>query len=246
MRQLIKSALLVAAVCVGAGPVMADYYAGRCYWNRISGYYAGSGGEFTISNDGGPTLNLSTSAYSTLTKNKSGNPPSFQTFCVEGGEYVDQPMDVWVSTTAAAGGPGSHAIWGSMQSSGGDDLDPRTAFLYTKFATGTLQTYYYDATYNGGNVYTSRSAAADALQQAIWYIEGEGGSLNAFVTMANNAIASGGEWENRGIGDVRVLNMYTTAGALAQDQLYLIPAPGAVLLGLLGFSLIGWVKRRFA
>ncbi len=31
-----------------------------------------------------------------------------------------------------------------------------------------------------------------------------------------------------------------------QDFLVQIPIPGAALLGLLGFSLIGWIKRRFA
>ena len=113
-------------------------------WDRKDGYYAGQGGEFTIWGSG---LLLSNSAYadsttSGLAWDSKGGPESFQTFCLEMGERIYEPMRIWVSEEAAGpdsddNGPGSHAWYGGVLSFG-DDLDPMTAYLYTKFATGTL------------------------------------------------------------------------------------------------------------
>ncbi len=49
---------------------------------------------------------------------------------------------------------------------GGDPLDPRTAYLYTKFVSGTLAGYDYTPS-------TGRIFSAKALQDVIWYIEDE-------------------------------------------------------------------------
>ena len=54
-----------------------------------------------------------------------------------------------------------------------------------------------------------RIASAEALQNAIWWIEGEGGSnagqAGLWITEAQDAIDLG-DWS--GIGNVRVLNMW--------------------------------------
>lgn len=232
-----KPILMFAAMVLLAAPALADYSGGQVYWDRLSGYYAGNGGEFTIRSDGPPGLLLSNSAYDAEARGKGGYAESFQTFCVERGEYVAKPMQITVSTTfidesdGSVTGDGSHAVKGGL--SYGDNLNPETAYLYTKFATGTLTGYNYGA---------GRSASAGALQAAIWYFEGEGSNPgNSFVTLANAAVASGA-WS--GIGDVRVLNMYTLSGGLAQDQLYLVPAPAGVLLGVIGLALVGWARER--
>ena len=251
MKKIIVMTI-VAVLVLSAGSVLADYYGGRMNYARVTGY-AGTtgGGEFTLYPVPGHPY-LDNSAYSTLTKNIGGYANSFQTFCVEMYEYTEHPMDIWVSTTEVdettgnlTGNPGSHAILGGKNGAGnwnlGDNLDPMTAYLYTHFAYGTLAGYIY--TPGPGRV-----ASATALQDAIWYIENEkGGPLTgqalAFYNAAKNAVDSG-SWT--GIGQVRVLNMYTVSGGvkLRQDMLW-VPAPAAIILGLMGLSAVGlWMRRR--
>jgi len=249
-----KVILMVAAIVLLAAPALADYSAGTTDVTRIKDYYDPNygGGEFTLYNNG-----LDTNAYSVKTKDINTPANSFQTFCVETHEYIMPPyygVEMDVSTTnvneatGAVTGPGSHSIaGGNWDKNGvplGDNLDARTAYLYTKFATGTLTGY----DYTPG---PKRQASAADLQKAIWFIENEtGGVNNGFVALANDATTVGGEtdeWVGRGIGNVRVLNLYTESTRVErQDQLYLIPAPAAIGLGILGLGLVGWYMRRFA
>jgi len=230
---------------------MADYYGGQVNYNRIGGYYSGNGGEFTLSSDGGPGLLLDLSGYAAETKNQTGSTtiPSFQTFCVERTEYIESPMEIWVSTTSTTSsvdGSGSHAIYGSAAPLG-DDLDPMTAYLYTEFATGTLAGLGYD--YTG----TTRAVSAGALQNVIWGIEGEFGvwtpAAGLETDFYNAAFAAvNASWT--GIGGVRILNSWVPGhrgegGYEKQDQLYLVPVPAAVLLGMLGLSVAGVKLRKF-
>lgn len=236
-----NSKIVICLLCLfAAAPAMADLYVGSADLTRVNGYYSGRGGEFTLYN-----TSLSTLGYSSDTKNVYGGEYSFQTFCVETDEYVLPPYEVeaWVSTS---GPTGSQARLGGYNTNSGDPLDPRTAYLYTKFATGTLAGYDYDG--------SGRSSSADDLQKAIWFIEGElWGVENDFVDLANDAITGGGstdEWIGVGIGNVRVLNMYawnslTSTWDPKQDMLYLVPVPGAVMLGVLGLGVAGWKLRRF-
>ena len=169
----------------------------------------GSGGEFKITPQTG---------FAGLTGLAADlSPSSFQSFCLEAGENVTmgQLYSVVINTGAMNGGVG-----------GFDPLDERTAFLYTKFRNGTLSLYDYDG---------DRDGSAGALQKAIWFIEGEsGGQHNAYVALANAAVAVGGEWYGMGIGNVRVLNLTKSNGDRAQDQLTIIPAPGTALLAIGG------------
>lgn len=151
---------------------------------------------------------------------------SFESFCVEVSENFS-PGSTYlavINTGAVAG----------SEPGGFDPLDERTAFLYTLFRAGTLPGFDYSP--------AGRQASTGDLQAAIWYLEGESnGANNSFVALADAAVSSG-DWS--GIHDVRVLNIYDGDGVFHQDQLTLIPVPGAGLaMSLAGLAASGRRRR---
>lgn len=266
MKQKVVAALVALTIC--AVPALADFSVGSVMVDRVDGYFSGSGGEFTLTFSSASSL-LSTGGYSaapTQTKNVYVNPGtgamydpygstaqywdgptpdrSFQTFCLETNEYVSPPHLVEQVILNTSGITGSQAVKGGTLLYGGpnpDPLDPMTAYLYTKFATGTLTGYTY--------VGAGRAADAGELQNAIWFIEQEiGGMLSGkalqWYNEASTAVSSGA-WV--GIGNVRVLNLYdNTLVTARQDMLYLVPVPGAALLGFLGLGWAGMKLRKVA
>jgi hypothetical protein len=241
MKKTIFTIIICASITTSVLADPIDYTngvvqdGGRGNITRLGGYYMGSGGEFTLY---GNLLELSRDVYASSTKDKFGN-NSFQTFCLESNEYTHNPVDVFVSQSFVNGDPGSHAYRGGANTSPGnygDDLDARTAYLYDQFAKGVLSDY--DYTPGSG-----RRASAGALQNAIWWIEGElaskpGGQAGDWI---DEAEAAG--WT--GIGNVRVLQLVYERASIKyrQDFIYVTPVPGAVLLGMLGLAVAG-VKLR--
>ena len=261
---MIRRLIFITVVCVFvSAPALADPTHGTlglgsiAQMTRVGGYYSGTGGEFTLFDPGAGNWQLDASkGYASSTYGLlSGHPESFQTFCIEKDEYsyYNEWFDVWVSLDNKDGTiPGSHAWGGGVnvpatpEAAQGDDLDPKTAYLYNEFARGTLSSYEYTAG-------PGRVASAAELQEAIWSIEQEIGPANGqaatWITEAAAAVAPGGTWYERwgegSIGYVRVLQN-SNVKQYRQDFLYVVPVPAAVLLGILGLGVAGWRLRKFA
>ena len=145
---------------------------------------------------------------------------TFKTFCIEHNENIG------LGTTynySVSGG----AIQGGVSGGNPDPISLGTAYLYSQFRAGTLSGYS-----------SASSTDQSNLQDAFWMLEGEltyNGS-NVYIAAAKAAlsktdaqiVADGG-----GIYGVMAMNVTTTSGGIAQDQLILVP-DGGMTLAMLG------------
>ena len=166
-----------------------------------------------------------------LYNNGAVTPKLFESFCVEHTEYIT----LGPSHGYYIGGISNAAIKGGTSTS--DTLDTKTAYLFQNWYDGNLKIGY-----------LNNNTDANALQNAIWYIEGEISSLptgratdyyNEAVTYANGSLYG-----------VQVLNMYSSYNSstgeysgLAQDQL-VVPEPGILILLGIAMSAIGAASWR--
>lgn len=165
----------------------------------------------------------------------------FGTFCIEKNEYFSNGgvYDVVLNDRAIGGGV-------STPTPGYDIISQGTAFLYTQFATGMLSASYYGSSTN-----------AAALQDLIWYLEGEQNSWGAGTYNSLLLAQFGANWAVDAKADyagsaVKVMNLTSNQGQTRnQDQLVYVgvrvPDGGssAMLLGLglFGLALINRKKR---
>jgi len=168
----------------------------------------------------------------------------FQTFCIEHGESFSPGTTYNVTL-------GNNAMYGHTGAPNGTPVTLGTAWLYSQFAAGTLETITgtdYRYTYGSG-----RSTDAGALQQAIWYFQGEtGGVNNVWAQAANSAVSNMGKnaW-NAANGEFGVKALNLGDPGRVQDQLVMtaVPEPATIIAGALlllpfGASALRIIRRN--
>lgn len=207
-------------------------------------FNVGTGGEFSIKIT--KPLGVQLGNYDAETKRFWDENPAnrtdgtFQSFCIERGIEL-RPNTVYDATV-------SQSIT-TVAPNGNTSLTLATAWLYMKFATGTLPGYPYTP-------YAARTLANGAgdLQNALWTLMGFVAPASPYVAVANAAVTLLGLTPgdaNNGYFPVAVLNL-TQAGDNGgrldrQDILILTGVPdGGLTLSLLGMGLasLGFFSRR--
>jgi hypothetical protein len=212
-------------------------------YNGYGPYQTGVGGEFTFRMSAADSGLLS--GYSTTSSRQTANfvsGCSFQTFCVEGPEYI------YANATYTA-------ELGHITQYGNVALTRGAAWLYSQFAQGCLAGYNYTG---------DRHLTAGLLQNAIWAFMGQEGLnfdwTNPFEAAARAAIGEAALDSEAAVGEggVYVLSLWSEGPDgrrnPAQDQLIYAPNVNANLTGVpdggttamllgMGFSAVAVIRR---
>jgi hypothetical protein len=262
LRRVLFSAAALAVAAL-TGSALAD---GRVTITDATGVYNGSdgsGGAFTVTRATPGTGNQNNGDYNGLYggnrvdgDGRSAN--SFLSFCLErqdnlgfGSTYFSQIETSAYDTTAPTGQPNP------------DELSWITANIYREFrrltdsVTATVDT----TGFFGGAFGASLSGAeTTAIQQAIWYTEGELAWASLSTAAQDVYTWASGAGMNQGLRGVRVLRLwsnFSTANSSLpyqgqyrdshQDLLTLVPLPPAAYAGIgtfAGIFALAAVRRR--
>lgn len=233
VNVLVFMAIVLAAFVCMPGMAVAGYTVTTTGGGGYGPYQTGQGGEFTLQPGGG--LEWVLNNYAANTK-PLGYTNTFQSFCLEHNEYISGNTTYGVALSNAA-------VYGGLGGSenGKDPLSKGTAWLYNQFAKGILLNYDYTG--------TQRKASADALQQTIWWLEGEQAKPinNAFTDLVISTFGEpNAKADNNGQIAVMAANLWEPGhvgeyGFQKQDMLVVVPIPPTVWLlgtGLIGMGLI--------
>lgn len=192
-------------------------------------YQAGNGGEFkAVTTPSLGKINLGT----------------FQTFCIELNEHLSfgGTYNYRINSGAVAGGTSETVA-----------LDPNTGLSMDNISAGTAYLY---ANYRAGNAGFTVGSLTDAanLQNAIWYLENEIGSIGGANPYYNAAIAhyttlAAARADSGGAYGVVALNLFTGNDEVHQDVLGIVPEPTTLVAGALmalpfGASVVRVLRRK--
>lgn len=222
--KLTSLTLALALSAIGLTSAMANPQV------NMGTYSAGAGGNYRAN----PNAELEW-VLSNYTAGKSTDGTWFGTFCIEKNEYFSDGglYDVAINDRAISGGV-------SSPTAGYDIISAGTAYVYKLFAMGGLANSYYGSATN-----------AAALQDLIWWLEGEQATWGAGTY--NSVLSSyfGANWQVLAKADytgseVKVMNLTSNQGRTQnQDQLVFLGVPdGGATLFMVGFGLLALAFAR--